>query len=159
MKKETIRARMRELAQALEYEYKCLKHLARAMYCQKEGEKNYANDAQATLGDTVLKLILAEHLFRAGLDKDEISRRKALLEKNATLKRINDSAGLYPYAYNDLFFASEAPKNQRLPYSAHDIYLEAIIGAIYLDRGLQYTRQWVLKFWQKHVPDLMDAAF
>ena len=146
---------MQDLAQRLEYEPKCLKHLAKAMYCKKEGEKNYANDAQATLGDTVLKLIFAEHLFRMGLDKDAISHRKMHLEKNATLKRISDRTGIYAYAYNDLFFSDEAPKNQRLPYGAHDIYLEAIIGAIYLDRGLQYTRQWVLRFWEKHVPELM----
>ena len=104
----------------------------------------------ATLGDAVLKLVWSEHFFLEGLDKDEISRRKVPLERNATLKAMCDKVGIYPFAYNDSYFANEAPKTRRLPYGSHDFYLEAIIAAIYLDRGLDYTREWVLKFWKKH---------
>ena len=146
-----IRTRMQELADILGYDYQNLFFLSKAMYCQKEeGRDDYANDAMATLGDAVLKLIFSEHFFLEGLDKDEISRRRMPLERNATLKAICDKVGIYPFAYNNDYFANEAPPTKRLPYGSHDFYLEAIIAAIYLDRGLDYTRTWVLRFWQQH---------
>ena len=145
-----IRTRMTELARILEYDYRDLTHLSRAMYCKRQGRKNYTNDAMATLGDAVLKLILSEHFFAQGMDKDEITRRKIPLEKNATLKAMCDRLGIYAFAYNDDYFGNEAPPRQRLPYGAHDFYLEAIVAAVYLDRGQEYTRQWVLAFWKKH---------
>ena len=78
--KQRILARMAELAGALDYSYNSLEHLARAMYCKKEqGHRNYTNDAMATLGDAVLKLVWSEHFFEKGLDKDEITAQKTNL--------------------------------------------------------------------------------
>ena len=153
-----IRTRMAELATLLGYDYLDLSHLSKAMYCKREGRKNYANDAMATLGDAVLKLIFSEHFFSMGLDKDEITHRKIPLEKNATLKAICDELGIYAYAYNDDYFGDEAPPRHRLPYGEHDFYLEAIVAAVYLDRGLEHARQWVLNFWKKYskTADLLE---
>ncbi|MBE6702156.1 MAG: hypothetical protein E7585_01940 [Ruminococcaceae bacterium] len=149
--KEKIHVRMQELAKRLNYDYRDISHLSAAMYCKKEaGYNDYTNDAMATLGDAVLKLVFAEYFFDRGLDKDAISERKAHMEKNATLKAISDRTGLYLYAYNDRYFANEAPSGSRLPYGNHDIYLEAIIAAIYRDRGLAYTRRWILDFWPQN---------
>ena len=146
-----IDARMQELAKKLNYAYRDLSHLASAMYCKKEqGRGNYTNDAMATVGDAVLKLIWSEHFFDLGLDKDEITAKKADLENNTTLKSLCDLVGAQHYAYNDEHFASEAPAHRKLPHRDHDFYMEAIIAAIYRDRGLDYTRDWVLTFWGAH---------
>ncbi len=146
-----IKARMRELAVLLDYDCRDLSYMATAMYCKKEeGRNDYTNDAMATLGDAVMKLVWSEHFFNMGLDKDGITEHKAALERNATLRRICDRVGIHRYAYNDHYFADEAPANKRLPYGNHDIYLEALIAAVYLDRGLDYTREWILRFWKKN---------
>lgn len=147
-----IRMRMKELAQLLDYQYHDLSHLAKAMYCQREEKYNdFQNDAMATLGDAVLKLVLTEHFFDRGLDKNEITDLKKLLESNAALKSMTDKTGIYHFAYNDLYFYDDAPPHQRLPYDDHDIYLEATVAAIYKDRGLDYVRDWILRFWAKHL--------
>lgn len=149
--KRIIRERMRELAKRLDYEYRDISHLCAAMFCKQEERYNdYTNDAMATLGDTVLKLVLAEHFFDLGMDKDEITKRKILLEKNSTLKDICDKVGVYHFAYNEQFFADDAPVGKHLPYSDHDFYMEAIVAAVYKDRGLAYVRDWILRFWPKH---------
>ena len=150
---ENIEARMRQLAALIGYEYHDLSYLKQAMYCEKEqGKSNYTNDAMATLGDAVMKLVWTEHFYDQGLDKDDITERKAVLERNATLKLISDKIGLYRFAYNDEFFADEAPENKKLPYGSHDIYVEATIAAVYKDRGLTYTREWLIRFFREHTP-------
>lgn len=148
-----IRTRMKELAQLLDYKYHDLSHLSSAMYCQVEEKYNdYKNDAMATLGDAVLKLVLTEYLFDLGLDKNEITEKKQLLESNAALKHMTDKTEMYRFAYNDDYFYDDAPRHKRLPYDDHDIYLEATVAAIYKDRGLKYVRAWILRFWEKHLP-------
>ena len=80
---EQILSRMEELAGRLSYDFHDLSYLAQAMYCEKEpGRFNYTNDAMATVGDAVLKLIWSELFYSMGLDKDEITRRKADMESN-----------------------------------------------------------------------------
>ena len=149
--KQEITARMQELAGKLSYPYRDISHLARAMYCRKQhGHNNYTNDAMATLGDAVLKLIWSEHFFSLGLDKDDITRKKADMENNGTLKNLCDLIGAQGYAYNNTHFAADAPAHSRLPHRDHDFYIEAIIAAIYLDLGLEATRSWVLDFWKRN---------
>ena len=63
-KSEEILARMEELAERLSYDFHDLSYLAQAMYCEREeGRFNYTNDAMATVGDAVLKLIWSELLI------------------------------------------------------------------------------------------------
>ena len=150
---EEILSRMEELAKRLGYDYHDLSYLAQAMYCEKEpGRFNYTNDAMATVGDAVLKLVWSELFYSMGLDKDEITRRKADMENNRTLKKLCDAIGVQNFAYNDKYFATEAPKNRPLPHYDHDFYIEAVAAAIYQDRGLAYTREWAIRFWEAH-PD------
>ena len=148
---EKILAHMEELAGRLDYDFHDLSYLAQAMYCEKEpGRFNYTNDAMATVGDAVLKLIWSELFYSMGLDKDEITRRKADMENNRTLKNLCDAVEAQKFAYNDRYFATEAPARNPLPHYDHDFYIEAIVAAIYQDRGLAYTREWAIRFWQAH---------
>lgn len=55
-----------------------------------------------------------------------------------------DDLKIYEYAHNDEYFFSEAPKNKKLPKPKHDIYIEAIIAAIYKDRGISYCKNWII---------------
>ena len=157
-KREQILAKMEELARRIGYDHHDLSYLAQAMYCEKEpGRFNYTNDAMATVGDAVLKLIWSELFFSMGLDKDEITRRKADMENNRTLKNLCDAVQAYKFAYNDRYFADEAPQKNLLPHYDHDFYIEAIVAAIYKDRGLAYTREWAIRFWQAHKDAIVET--
>ena len=151
--KEQISTRMQALAARIGYKFADPSHLARAMYCKRQrGNDNYQNDEMATLGDAVLGLVMAEHFFALGMDKDEITERKAALVNNATLKAMCDALGVQRFAYNDDYFADEAPAHAQLPNKDHDFYMEAIFAAVYLDRGLSYTKVWLLELFEKHAP-------
>ena len=152
-----VTQKMIELAELIGYEPTDISFLKKAMYCQiihEDGDgknrKNYTNDSFATLGDAILKLILTEFLFDKGYDKAEITKRKKDIEKNDTLFNLCNKSGIFNYAYNDKYFSPNAPKQNKVPHSKHDVYIEAIIAAIYKDKGFDYCKKWVTSFFDKY---------
>lgn len=157
MEEKIIIPKMIELAKLINYEPNDISYLQKAMHCQiihKYGDgknrKNYTNDSFATLGDAILKFVLSEYLFDKGCDKAEITQKKQTLEDNSTLFNLCIKSGIYRYAYNDFYFSADAPKENQVYHSAHDVYIEAIIAAIYKDKGFDYCKKWVISFFQSY---------
>lgn len=157
MTDEIIQSKMIELAKSICYEYHDISYLKKAMYCkiihcERDGKnrKNYTNDSLATLGDTLLKFILTDFLFDKGLDKQKITEQKAKWEKNETLKNLSTDSGIFKYAYHDDCFFENAPRENQVRHSTHDVYVEAIIAAIYKDRGIEYCKIWTIEFFRKY---------
>lgn len=157
MENAIIIPQMIELAKLINYELNDISYITKAMHCQiihKYGDgknrKNYSNDSYATLGDTILKFVLTEYLFDKGCDKAEITQRKQKLEDNSTLYNLCNESGIFRYAYNDLYFSKDAPLENQVYHSTHDVYIEAIIAAIYIDKGFEYCKQWTISFFQKY---------
>ena len=157
MEKSFIETKMIELSKLINYTYNDLSCLENAMHCQiihKDGDgknrKNYTNDRYATLGDSILKFILTEYLFNKGFDKADITQKKQTLEDNTTLFNLCNESGIFKYAYNDFYFSENAPRENKVFHSTHDVYIEAIIAAIYQDKGFDYCKKWVVAFFQKH---------
>ena len=105
--------------------------------------KEYFNGSLATLGDSVLKMIITEKLYLEGKDRGSITASKSRIESNKNLHFKTLELNIPSFAYNDQYFFDEAPKYLQLPNPGHDIYIEAIVGAIYLDRGLEYCKEWI----------------
>lgn len=157
MEEHSIKEKMIELSQLIDYDYNDISYLKDAMHCQilhKYGDgknrKNYTNDRYATLGDAILKFVLSEYLFDKGCDKAEITQKKQTLEDNSTLYNLCNESGIFRYAYNDLYFSDNATLENQVCHSKHDVYIEAIIAAIYKDKGFVYCKQWVVSFFQKY---------
>ena len=153
MEEEQIKNKMLKLAGLINYEPNNLSFLEKAMHCQiihsefdGKNRKNYTNDSLATLGDSILKFVLTEFLFDKGYDKSQITKKKEKLEKNDFLYNLCNSTGIIKYAFNDNYFYEEAPKECQVYHAKHDVYIEAIIAAIYKDRGLEYCKQWIISF-------------
>lgn len=148
MEKEKIIEKMEQLAETIHYKPNDIAHLANAMCVNKldngnTSNKEYYNGSLSTLGDAVLKLLVTEKLYRQGKDRGDVTIDKISIEKNDALHYNTLKLNIQRYAYNDQFFFDEAPQHKRLPNPKHDIYIEAVIGAIYLDRGLEYCREWI----------------
>lgn len=151
MDDETIVEKMKQLAVLIEYDPIDKSYLSKAMCVNvldngNTSNKEYYNGSLATLGDTVLKLIITEKLYRLGYNRREITVNKSYIESNENLHRKTRELEIYRFSYNDQYFYDDAPKHEQLPNSQHDMYIEAIIGAIYLDRGLQYCKEWIDRF-------------
>jgi len=101
------------------------------------------------LGDRVLGLIVA-HLLIARFPHEEegpLSRRHAALVRRETLAEIAGSFGL-----GDMltFARSEEAGNGRVNPSILADALEALIGALYLDGGLEPAEHFVRARWESH---------
>lgn len=148
MDRKKIIEKMKQLAELICYKHGDITYLSNAMCVNvldngNTSNKEYSNGSLATLGDAVLKLILTEKLYLEGKDRGDITIRKSDIENNKFLHLKTLSFNVQSFAYNDQYFFDEAPKHLQLPNPAHDIYIEAIIGAIYLDRGLKYCKGWI----------------
>lgn len=84
---------MCELEVKIRYHFNDIAWLSKAMKSEKievsgEGKNHseYTNDGLATIGDTVLKSVIADYLYRKGITtKGEITRIKSKLENNEVI--------------------------------------------------------------------------
>ena len=97
------------------------------------------NERLEFLGDAVLDSIVAEHLFNVFPEKDEgfLTQLRSKIVNRETLKRISIKLGI-----GNLVISKVSNDNHKAVYGNA---LEAVIGAIYLDKGYKKTQKFVLK--------------
>jgi ribonuclease-3 len=108
------------------------------------GIKN-SNERLEFLGDAILDSILAHYLFDHYPDKTEgeMTKMKSKVVRRENLNRIGDSIGIRQLLQAEL-------GRQDLHESMLGNALEALVGAIYLDKGYNSTRSTVLSFLIRH---------
>lgn len=97
------------------------------------------NERLEFLGDAILDSIVAEHLFTRFPDRDEgfLTQLRSKIVNRETLKRISLKLGI-----GHLVISKVTNDNHKAVYGDA---LEAIIGAIFLDKGYKRTKKFVLK--------------
>ena len=154
MEDNRIEEEMRELESKLNYHFKDISWLSTAMASIKikvRGEggnhSEYMNEGLATIGDTLIKLVLADDLYKSGITtKGDITIKKSSLENNSIMHQVMLNEGFINYAYNDKHFYKEdnIPQHEKVVCGKHDPYLEAIAAAIYYDSGFETVRKWII---------------
>ena len=150
-----IETEMHELEKKLEYKFNNIFLLAEAMKSQKleklpedgDNQNEYSNESLAFLGDTIIKFLIAEFLYKdkAGGDKrkGKMTELKARLENNEIFHRIMTAEELLLYSYHDKHFNMDnPPDHEKVVSKKHDPYIEAIATAIYMDGGWDAVTTW-----------------
>jgi ribonuclease-3 len=112
------------------------------------------------LGDSVLGLVVADILYEAFpmADEGELSRRLAALVRMETCAEVARDIGLGAYV---VLGVGEDQTGGREKEAILGDVCEAIIGAIYLDGGLEPARAFIVRCWSDkvmdHSPRLKDA--
>lgn len=137
-----------DLEKRIGYVFHDKNHLKRALThksrSNEEGHDCEDQDPFRTLGDAVLKAILCDWLFHQGFNtKGEITTIKSEAEKRKFLAELGKQLGLSVAILPGK--GAEQQKHQEQPNVIAET-LEAIIAAIYLDRGYDVTK-YVVSGW------------
>lgn len=111
------------------------------------------NERLEFLGDSVLSFLIAEELYKRFpiIDEGDLSRLRAQLVKESSLSSIAMAIGL-----GDFIKLGEGELKSagwRRPSILADTF-ESMIGAIYLDGGIEPTHQFVLRFFGQQLIDI-----
>jgi ribonuclease-3 len=138
------------LEKKINYKFKDKKLLIKSL-THKSYDKINNNEKIEFLGDRVLGLIIAKKLLEIyPEEKEGILDKKfaSLVNKKTCLQIANDiSLEKYILTFN--------PKNKKIKVEDKVIAdcCEALIGAIYLDKGFSAAENFILTFWSKNIKD------
>ncbi|WP_292657146.1 ribonuclease III [Nitratifractor sp.] len=142
----------RELEKRLGYEFEKKQLLIEAL-THKSYKKPYNNERLEFLGDAVLDLIVGEFLFHKFPKSDEgvLSKIRASLVNESGFATLARAIDLGRYIY--LSPAEENNQGRSKPSLLSNAF-EAVIGAIYLEAGLERVRSIVVRLLDETYPKI-----
>jgi ribonuclease-3 len=108
-------------------------------------DRQLSNERLEFLGDRVLGLIVSDLLFREYPNEPEgaLAKRHAQLVRREALAEVARHIGLGPYIEADVGEGTTAAESESMLGNA----CEAVIGALYLDGGIEAARKFVEPRW------------
>ena len=125
------------------------KNLLSEAFTHKSANQNKNNEKLEFLGDRVIGIVLSKKLFDLYPNESEgvLDKRFAKLVNRKTCAEI-----AWNYSFNNFIIMGDQHKNIK---SEDEKILsdacEALIGAVYADRGYYYSKDFVLKLWEKEI--------
>ena len=149
---------LKQLETALDYQFHNKQLLIEAL-THKSYKQPYNNERLEFLGDAVLDLIVGEYLFSQfpNFDEGKLSKLRASLVNEEGFTRLANHINLGRYIF--LSNAEENNGGRQKPSLLSNAY-EAVIGAIYLEAGLERARTITVTFLEAVYPDMsLDKLF
>ncbi|TXJ46549.1 ribonuclease III [Brachyspira pilosicoli] len=134
----------------LQYNFKNKNYLLEAIthrtFANENGNMKY-NQRLEFLGDSVLSLIISEHIYKEynSIKEGKLSKIKSYLVSQNTLANISKKLKLGDFLL--LGKGEEASGGRERDNMLEDLF-EAIIGAIYLDSNLENTKNFVMRVYK-----------
>ncbi|OGV51433.1 MAG: ribonuclease III [Lentisphaerae bacterium GWF2_52_8] len=150
-----MNADIEKLKYRLNYEFKDKRLLREALTHRSYATENsldYHNQRLEFLGDSVLQIVLTEHLFLlypAATEGDLTKMRSALVKQEA-LAIYARGIGLGDFL---MMGRGELESGGHCRESTLSDAFEALLGALYLDAGLQTTKDFIIQLMAKEYPD------
>ena len=147
---------LEKVSKRLGYTFKTIAHLELALTHRSVGSKN--NERLEFLGDSIVNFVIGEALFRKfpSAREGQLSRLRARLVKGKTLAEVAREFDLGEYLH---LGAGEMKSGGHRRESILADAMEAVIGAIYLDGGLEAVQPCILRWYQGRLDglDLQDT--
>ena len=146
------------LQKRLGYQFKDQNLIIEAL-THKSSKQPYNNERLEFLGDAVLDLIVGEYLYFEFKDvaEGELSKLRASLVNEKSFEKLARLLHLGEYIYISLAEENNAGREKS---SLLSNAFEAIIGALYLEAGLEKARQLAIALLEEAYPKIdMDAIF
>lgn len=137
---------LERLENAISYDFKDhnLLHLALTHPSYNEHRTSLPqNQRLEFLGDSILNLVLSEELYKMfpGADEGELTQKRASLVQGDTLTKIAKKLNLSEYIQMS---KAELANHGHLRKSTLEDSFEALLGAVYLDGGLESARNIIM---------------
>ena len=118
----------------------------------KSFDKKKNNEKIEFLGDRVLGLVIAKKLLEIYPNEEEgiLDKKFASLVNKKTCLNIAKNLNLQDYI---LTLNSNTKKKTLIEDKVLSDSCEALIGAIYLDKGFQIVEKFILNLWSSHIKD------
>ena len=115
----------------------------------KSANKKFNNEKLEFLGDRVIGLILSKKLIDLYPDENEgvLDKRFAILVNRETCSDIAWSIDIQNY----IIIGNNKKKITRNDKKILSDCCEALIGAIYIDKGYDFVKNFILKIWKKNI--------
>src|SRR5215470_8564969 len=152
---------IQDLESALGYTFKDTQLLTQALthssHANEKSRIERDNEQLEFLGDSVLGFVVSDYLFRAhpNLTEGQLSRLKGFFVSSANLVKYAERVHLGDYLQ---LGKGEEKTGGRTKQALLVDALEAIIGAIYLDGGIEETRRVILTFFESQLEDVNDSG-
>ena len=124
-------------------------NLLKSALTHKSADQNNNNEKLEFLGDRVLGLVLSKKLFDLYPKENEgvLDKRFANLVKKKTCCDVALNLGLD----NFIITGNQKKKITKKDEKILSDCCEAIIGAIYVDRGFETSKKFILNAWKKYI--------
>lgn len=114
------------------------------------------NERLEFLGDAVLELVTTEFLYKNYSNPEgELTNWRSALVKGEMLAKVSSDLGVDDYMY---LSRGEAKSDGRGRQIILANAFEALIGAIYLDLGLESAREFVSKYILSKLPEILEEG-
>lgn len=146
------------LQKRLGYQFKDQNLIIEAL-THKSSKQPYNNERLEFLGDAVLDLIVGEYLYHEfkGVAEGELSKLRASLVNEKSFEKLARLLHLGEHIYISL---AEENNCGREKSSLLSNAFEALIGALYLEAGLEKARSLAIELLEEAYPKIdMDAIF
>lgn len=99
-----------------------------------------SNERLEFLGDAILGAVVAEYLFKLFPKKDEgfLTQMRSRIVNGQNLFTLSKKFGF------DVLLSSRLTKKEKISSSAYGDVFESFIGAVFMDKGFEVTRKFIL---------------
>ncbi len=144
---------LQELEEALGYTFNRIEYLEQAMVHRSYGAEYpgfESNERFEFLGDTVLQLVVTDFIFNEYLDlpEGELAKIRAASVNRTVLHEIARELGVGRHL---LLGRGEEASGGRSKSSILADAMEAVLAAVYLDAGLERTRELIMRLWEERI--------
>ena len=138
----------KELEKIINYKFKKKELLFRSLVHKSYDHINN-NEKLEFLGDRVLGLVISKKLIQTYTEEKEgiIDKKFANLVNKKTCSEISQKINLKKFMYLGTSHRSFQSQTDKIISDC----LEALIGGIYLDGGLDYAEEFILNFWNEYI--------
>lgn len=126
-------------------------------YVNEQKNHKEHNERLEFLGDAVLELVVTEYLYKSfpNSPEGELTNWRSALVKGNHLSQVAAELELGKYLH--LSRGEERSGGRNKPHILANV-MEALIGAIFLDRGYRVSRTFIHDFILKHLDDIISQG-